>query len=216
MISNSYRSYPVSVSWKALAYYNLYRFLIAFLFVSLYWISRLPEPLGIHNEAVFAIAAHFYLLISIIALFFIQIRKPAFVYQVTCHVLLDIFIITTFIYASAGLNSGFGMLMVIAIAGGSILIPGRVGFFFAAIATLCVLGHEVLLQIIPDRQAPNYIHAGFLGVTYYLTAFISHVLATRVELSEALAEQRALDLENLARLREQRGQRLQSGSLVLS
>jgi two-component system, NtrC family, sensor histidine kinase PilS len=215
MDSKVNRKYPLQISWRALNYYNLYRFLIAFLFVSLYWISQLPEPLGVYDQVVFAVSAHFYLFISIIALFFIQIRKPPFAYQVTGHVLLDILVITAFIYSSAGLNSGFGMLMVIAIAGGSILIPARVGFFFAAIATLCVLGHEVYLQVSPDRQFPNYIHAGFLGVTYFLTAFISHALATRVEQSEALAEKRAIDLQNLARLNEHIVQRLQSGIIVV-
>ena len=202
-------------SWKALTYYNLYRFLIAFLFVSLYWVGQLPQPLGIYDQTAFALTAHLYLLISIVALFFIQLRKPLFVYQVTIHVLVDILVIATFIYSSAGLNSGFGMLMVIAIAGGSLLIPGRVGLFFAAIATLCILGHEVYLHLSPDRLNPNYIHAGILGVTYFLTAFISHALAKRIELSAALAEQRAIDLGNLAKLNEQIVQRLQSGIIVL-
>jgi len=207
--------YPDATSWKALTYYNLYRFLIAFLFVSLYWIGQLPQPLGISDRTIFAVSSHFYLFISVVALFFIQIRKPSFVYQVTGHVLLDILLIASFIYSSAGLNSGFGMLMVIAIAGGSILIPGQIGFFFAAIAAIAVLGHEGFIQLAFDRPSPNYIHAGILGITYFLTAFISHALARRVELSEALAEQRAVDLKTLGRLNEHIVQRLQSGIIVV-
>lgn len=202
-------------SWKALGYYNFYHFLIAFLFVSLFWIGQLPQPLGVYDSVIFALASHFYLIISIAALFFIRIRTPPFVYQVTGHVLIDIVLITLFIYSSAGLNSGFGMLMIIAIAGGCILIPGRVGFFFAAIAAIAVLGHEVYIQLSPLRPSPNYIHAGFLGITYFLTALVSHALAARVEASEALAEQRAVDLENLARLNDHIVQRLQSGIIVL-
>ena len=215
MSSKTLANYSGTSSWRALTYYNLYRFLIAFLFVSLYWIGQLPEPLGIYDRNIFAIAAHFFLIISVAAIFLIQIRKPPFVYQVSSYVLLDILLIATFIYSSAGLNSGFGMLMVIAIAGGSILIPGKVGLFFAAVATISVLGHEIYIQFSLTRPAPNYIHAGFLGVTYFLTAFISQVLASRVTLSEALAEQRAIDLVNLAKLNENIVQRLQSGIIVL-
>jgi len=207
--------YPDTTSWHALGYYNLYRFLIAFLFVSLYWIGQLPQPLGDYDSSVFALASHLYLVISVTALFFIKLRTPPFFYQVTGNVLLDILLIGSFIYSSAGLNSGFGMLMVIAIAGGSILIPGLIGFFFAAIATIVVLGHEVYFQLAENRPLPNYTHAAFLGVTYFLTAAISHVLAKRVELSEALAEQRAVDLKNLGKLNEYIVQRLQSGILVL-
>lgn len=205
-----------STQWRALAYYNVYRFFIALLFVVIYWVGQLPEPLGIYDENVFVLASHAYLLIILAAIFFTYLRKPAFNYQVSVSVLLDLFFISAFIYSSNGLNSGFGMLMVIAIAGGCILIPGRIGFFFAAIATLCVLGHEVYMQLSPERQPPNYIHAGFLGITYFLTAFISHALASRVEKSEALAKQRQVDLENMARLNENIVQRLQSGIIVMS
>ncbi len=207
--------HPNSNTWGALTYYNLYRFLISFLFVALYWISQLPEPLGIYDRLVFAISAHFYLLVSIIAFIFIQIKKPPFNYQVTIQIILEILIIDLFIYSSAGLNSGFGMLHVISIAGGSLLLPGRIGFFFAAIAALSVLGHEVYLQLSVFRASPNYIHAGFLGITYFLTAFISHLLANRIEKTEALAEKQAIDLENLARLNEHIVQRLHSGIIVL-
>jgi two-component system sensor histidine kinase PilS (NtrC family) len=207
--------YTAATSWKALTYYNLYRFLIAFLFVALYWIGQLPDPLGQYDALTFAIASHIYLFLSVSAQLFIRFRHPSFVYQVSGQVLLDIVLISAFIYSSAGLNSGFGMLMVIAIAGGSILIPGRIGFFFAAIATIAVLGHEVYFQLAMDRPTPNYIHAGFLGVTYFVTAFIGHALARKVELSEALAEKRAVDLENLGKLNEHIVQRLQSGIIVL-
>nr|NIQ15637.1 hypothetical protein [Candidatus Dadabacteria bacterium] len=146
-----------TTSWRALSYYNIYRLLIAFLFVSLYWIGQIPEPLGIFDRNVFIITSHFYLLVSLSAFFFIQLRKPPFVLQVVVHVLIDIFVISAFMYSSAGLNSGFGMLMVIAIAGGALLIPGRTGFFFAAVAALCVLSHEIYLGFAPLRIPPNYI-----------------------------------------------------------
>ena len=204
-----------ATTWRALAYYNLYRFLIAFLFVALYWIGQLPDPLGSYDQVTFAVTAHIYAFLSVSAQFFIQIRRPAFVYQVTAQILLDIVMISAFIYSSAGLNSGFGMLMVIAIAGGSILIPGRIGFFFASVATIAVLGHEVYFQLALDRPSPNYIHAGFLGVTYFVTALIGHLLARKVEFTEALAEQRAIDLQNMARLNEHIVQRLQSGIIAL-
>jgi len=207
--------YSAASSWKALTYYNLYRFLIAFLFVSLYWIGQLPEPLGLYDQNTFAVASHVFLFISILSQFLIRLRTPPFFYQVTALVIFDILLIAAFIYSSAGLNSGFGMLMVIAIAGGSILIPGRIGFFFAAIATIVVLGHEVYFQLAMYRPSPNYIHAGFLGITYFVTAFIGHALARKVELSEALALQRAVDLQNMARLNQHIVQRLQSGIIVL-
>ena len=206
---------PAETSWRALTYFNAYRFLVGFLFVSLYWTGQLPEPLGIYDSRLFAVSAHVYLVISLVAAAFIKLQRPPYLLQVTTQVFADVLMISLLMYASAGLSSGFGMILVIVVAGGSLLSPGKIGILFAAVATIAVLGHEVYLQLHRLFAQPNYTHAGFLGVTFFVTAFICNALAARVEESEALAEQRAIALQNLARLNEHIVQHLQSGIVVL-
>ena len=202
-------------AWRALAYFNLYRFLIAFLFVALYWIGQLPDPLGRYDKSLFAISTHIYLVAGVIAHLFIHIQNPPHPFQVFGQVMLDIICITLMIYASGGLNSGFGMLLVITIAGGGLLSPGKIGILYASIATLAILSHEIYVQLVRDYPPPNYTHAGFLGMTFFFTAIISQILAGRVKQSEALAQQRGVDLEKLAKLNEHIVQRLQAGVIVL-
>jgi len=206
---------PGITAWRALTYFNFYRFLIAFLFVALFWIGQLPAPLGVYDSTLFSITVHIYLLFSVIAQLFIRLHTPPHTYQVIIQVLADIVFITLMMYASAGLNSGFGMLLVITVAGGALLSPGIIGILFASIATIAVLGQEIYTHLNQISEASNYIHAGFLGVTYFFTAFISTVLANRVQESEALAQQRGVDLEKLAQLNEYIVQRLQSGIIVV-
>lgn len=210
-----YTKDPDETSWKALSYFNFYRFLIAFLFISLYWASQLPPPLGSYDRILFAVSAHIYLAVSIIILFFIQLKRPRFRMQVATQVLFDIVMITILLHASAGLNSGFGMLLIIAVAGGSILSPGRLGILFAAAATLSVLTHEVYAQLLQIFPEPNYTHAGILGLTFFVTAFICQELSNRVVESRALAERQAADIENLSLLNDNIVQRMQSGILVI-
>ena len=204
-----------ATSWLALTYFNAYRFLVAFLFASLYWIGQLPEPLGVYDRNLFAVAVHAYVLFSLAATFFIRLQWPAYTIQVAGHVATDIIVITLLMYASAGLSSGFGMLLVITVAGGALLIPGKIGILFAAIAAIAVLCHEAYLQLKFPFPQHNYTHAGFLGITFFLTAFIGNALAARVQESEALARQRAIELANLARLNEHIVQHMQSGIIVL-
>ena len=118
-------------------------------------------------------------------------------------------------YASAGLNSGFGMLLVIVVAGGGLLVSNILAFLFASIATIFVLGQEIYAQLHRIYPPPNYTHAGFLGITFFITAFISYMLADRVKKSEQLAEERAIDIEKLAYLNEHIVQRMQSGIIAL-
>lgn len=206
---------PGRIAWRALSYFNLYRFLISFLFVALYWIGQLPDPLGMYDKTLFAFATHIYLGFTLVAHLFVHIQKPSHAYQVFCQVLLDIICITLMMYASAGLNSGFGMLLVITVAGGGLLSPGIIGVLYAALSTIAMIGHEIYVHLVRDFPPPNYIHAGFLGVTFFVTAIISQVLASRVKESEALAQQRGEDLAKLAKLNDHIVQRLQSGIIVL-
>jgi len=205
----------IETSWRALKYFNLYRFLISLLFVGLIWIGQLPEPLGVYNQRLFAFTAHGYLLVSIIIAVVIRMQMPRYKLQVAVHVLIDIIAISLMMYASNGLDSGFGMLLVIAVAGGSILCAGRIAILFAAMAALAVLGQEVYLQFFRYYPPPNYTHAGFLGITYFATAILGHILAARVEKSEALVKQQEIDLESLSRLNEIIVQRMQAGIIVL-
>ena len=206
---------PGITAWNALTYFNFYRFLIAFLFAALIWISQLPAPLGIYDKQLFSISVHFYLLFSITAQFFVRLRKPPYNYQVVIQVMTDIVFISLMMYASAGLNSGFGMLLIIAVAGGGLLSTGKIGILYAATATIAVLGQEVFAQLNRIDYPFNYTHAGILGITFFVTAFISQILASRVYESEALAERRGTDLHKLAQLNESIVQRLQSGILVI-
>jgi two-component system sensor histidine kinase PilS (NtrC family) len=128
---------------------------------------------------------------------------------------MDIIMLLALMYASAGLRSGFGMLLVIAVAGGSMLSTKRVAILFAALATIAVLGEELYAQITQAYPVTNYTHAGFLGITFFVTSFLAQALVKRAELSEALAEQRAYDLQTLAHLNEHIVQRMQSGIVVL-
>jgi two-component system sensor histidine kinase PilS (NtrC family) len=202
-------------SWRALQYFNLYRFLIAFLFVMLIWVGRLPTPLGSYDQFLFSVSSHLYFLLTIIIAFFIKLQIPRYNLQIAMHMMLDILAISLMMFASNGVSSGLGVLLVIAVLGGNILRVGRIAILFAAIAALIVLGQEVYVQFFRYSSLPNYTHAGFLGITFFMTAFLGQVLASKVQESEALAEQRAIDLENLGLLNEYIVQRMQSGLVVL-
>ena len=211
-INNRFGTEPAR-DWRALHYFNAYRIIISSLFVALIWIRQLPEPLGVYDARVFSITAHLYLAISVVIIFFINTRR-AYLLQVSIQTFIDIVLITLMMYASNGLSSGFGMLLVITVAGCSLLSGRRIAIFFAALATIAVLGHELYVQFFLYYRTPNYTHAGLLGITFFITATLGYTLASRVARSEALVKQHAIELANLAQLNEYIVQRLQSGILV--
>ncbi|MCZ6802468.1 MAG: ATPase [Proteobacteria bacterium] len=204
-----------SIYWQALAYFNFYRILLSGLFLFLIYIGQLPQPLGILDERIFSIVSHVYFFIALSFSWFIFEQLPRFNLQIAIHVLVDIILLSLLMYSSNGLSSGFGMLLVIAVAGGSILRAGRISILFAAISTIAVLGHELYIQFFSFFHPVNYTHAGILGATFFITAIIGNILAARVRETEALAEQQAIEINELAKLNEHIVQRMQSGIIVL-
>lgn len=201
--------------WRPLRYFNLYRSVLSGLFVVLVVSGTAPRFLGQHAPELFLMTAILYMGFSVACSFTIRWRRPPFSVQIFAQVMADIVAITLMMYASGGVGSGLGVLLVVAIAGGSILTVGRIALLFAAIGAVAILGQEVYAwayQIFPDTA---YTHSGILGVTFFATAFLAHVLADRLRRSEALALQRGLDLADLSVLNEHIIQRMQSGIVAL-
>ncbi len=213
-LSNSLPGRDTDQIWRPLRYLNLYRILLASLFVSSFFIDANLPQLGSHDPHLFIAVSVVYLLLACIASFTIHWRWLGFQPLAYGLVVLDIIALTLLMRASGGIASGLGMLLVVAITGNSLLLGGRTSILFAAIATLAVLAEQVYAQI--SQTLPvNYTKAGILGATLFATAFLAHVLSRRIRESEELAAQRGVDLANLAQLNQHVIQRMQSGIIVV-
>ena len=201
--------------WTPLHFFNLYRAVISGLFVVLMVWDSAPRPLGIVDQELFLSVALMYFLFSIACGFSVRMRWPAFRTQVLVQVFVDILTITTMMHASGGVTSGMGLLLVVAIAGGSLLTEGRIAILFAAMATLAVLAQQIVAWMDDPVQEAEYYQAAMLGAAFFATAALGFVLARRVRASEALAARREVDLANLAQLNEHIIQRMQSGIMAL-
>jgi len=203
-------------NWKPLYLFNLYRLMVAIFFVGTFLVSDAsPIFLVQFYERLFLITGWLYVGFAILCFFIIEQNWPSLRIQILGEVLVDIIVITILMHASGGVNSGLGMLLVVAIAGGSLLTEGRTAFFFAAVASLCVLIQVSLADLYHGLSAGNYTHAGMLGISFFATAFLAYTLARQVRISEALAKQRGIHLQYLAQLNAQIVQHIQSGIIVV-
>jgi two-component system sensor histidine kinase PilS (NtrC family) len=203
-------------AWKALYLFNLYRLTMASILVITFATDVSPNFLGQFDEPLFLVTGCIYSGLAFASLFTIQHQWPTFSIQVFGQGLLDVVAITLLMHASGGVYSGLGMLLIVAIAGGSLLTEGRTAFFFAAIASLGVLIQVTLVGLIYYGLSYTvYTHTGMLGISFFTTAFLAHALAKRAKVSEALAKQRGFHLQYLAQLNAQIVHNIQSGIVVI-
>lgn len=130
-------------------------------------------------------------------------------------VLTDIIAIAVMMFASDGITSGLGILLIVNLAAGNILIPGQTGLLFPAIASIFVLGNETYLALSNDGDQRLYFQAGLHGIIYFTVSLSMQYLARRLRSSSQLADQQALELNELQRLNELIIQRMLTGIMVL-
>lgn len=207
-----------TLSWTPLKFYTLYRLTLAGLLAALFFMLPAGQGMGSHQPWLYGLTVIAYLLFALLAGFLARLRQPGFGVQVFVQILVDILAIVALIHAGGGLETGLGILLILAVVAGALLLPGRLPYFFAATASLAMFG-ELALTILQTEglrsTSAEFTRAGLLGMALFLTATLAHLLAVRIRESEALAAQRGVDLANLARLNEYVVQRLQSGILVV-
>jgi two-component system sensor histidine kinase PilS (NtrC family) len=204
-----------ALTWKPLRLLSFYRLILAGLLAVLFFSIPEDTGLGARHTDLYTVTAIVYLLFSLLAGFAARLRQPGYELQTVVAVIIDIIAITLLMFASGGLASGLGILLLIAVAAGSILLPGRMAYLFAAVAAMAVMGEEVYSSLFLDiSNTSGYTQAGLLGLALFVTAATTNLMVRRIKDSEALAYRRGIDIANLAKLNAHIVQRLQAGIIV--
>lgn len=201
--------------WKSLRYFNLYRLVIAGLFTLLGAMRRLPPTFTQFDVQLLTGSAALYLIAAIALQIAIERRWFGPHAVRNTQVLVDVAALTLFMHASGGAAGGFGILLVVAVAGACLVAAWRASLLFAALASLAVLVETVFGSLYLGYPAASYTQAGLLGAALFATAVLASVLAEQARQSESLAEARAVALEQMSQLNEHIVQRMRSGIIVL-
>jgi len=206
---------PDAYSWRPLAVLSIYRIVITASLIALFIGTRSTPYLPAERPKLFLATAVTYFALSVIFHLLVRVKIPNFTTQVYAQLGVDILAICTLIHTSGTLGDGLGALMVVAIAGGSMLVPVRMALLLASIASLLLLATQVADGLHGTQQNIGYSQVGFLGVTIFATALLSSLLARRALQNQALADSRAADVRRLEALNGHIVQRLQSGVVAL-
>ena len=203
-------------AWQPLRVLTFYRVILTGLLISIYYLLQDSNPFNVQNHPLFSLTLLGYLAFSVAAGFSTRLHWPAYRFQALLQVLADIGAIALLMHATGGATSALAVLLVIAVATGSLILPGRLAFLFAAVATLTLLFETGLASLAEVKTgAGDITRAGLLGLVLFAAAGLANVLALRARESEALAQQRGIDLANLQQLNQYIIRQLQTGLLVV-
>lgn len=202
-------------SWRPLYLLNIYRLVLSGLFLTVVSLGVGVAVFGNYNRTLFAAVSAVYLCFSVVSWLTIRRRRPGFFIQVYFQVFTDIVLLVLLMHASGSVQSGIGILLIVAIAGGSLLIARKRAVLLAAAATLSMFAEQGYVFLYSDELNTSLTQTGLLGATLFVTATAAQWLARRVRESEELASRRGVDLANMEQLTEYVIERMQTGIIVL-
>ena len=186
--------------WRSLQFFNIFKLVIALVLLGGVLMSDATVQWGSHDRALFVRTTITYLIFGVLSVPLIFARWH-FNVQIALQVFADIVFITILIYASRGVTSGLGLLLLTTLAGAGVISRGRLAIFYAAIASIAVLleqGYEVLVF---QESPAQFLQVGFLCVGFFATALVAQALAKLTRENQAIAEraaQRDIDMANLS------------------
>ena len=198
---------------RALRIFHIYRMIVAALLLILYLAdfgTNVLETAG--DSQWFLILVQSYAAIVLITYGVSYLPRAPLCAQVHLALLVDVVVLVLVSQAAGGTESGLSVLLVPSIAAGGLLLPGRSALAYGALAFLTLAGVSLYSS---EIGYTDLARIGVLGSIFLITAIVSSVLAEKAQRSDTLARERALALEEMARLNETIVQRMQTGLVAV-
>lgn len=202
-------------NWRIVLYLSLYRVFVA-IFLSL---SNFPNTysraFGQDYSQIFFYSSFTYVFFSLAIIQFGFWRWPRFNLQMNSQMIVDITALTLMTFASGGVSSGLGLLMVAPLLASVLVSEARMVMLYTAIATSGVLIVQMFSILTGNEGQFGISTAGILGFVFFLTTGGGILLVNRARKGEALAAERAADLRNMALINQLVIDDLPDGIIVL-
>jgi two-component system sensor histidine kinase PilS (NtrC family) len=202
-------------TWRTLSVFCGYRVVLAIFVVAAFAFLNRFFNLGTQAPEIVVPTLVIFTLFAIALLVPARMREPSLQIQVTAGVFLDVVAIVLLMYASGGVRSGLGVMLLVSLAAAGLITRGRLAYFYAATAALAVLLEQTFQFWRHDAGPQDYLQSGLTSVAFFATAGLASALARYARTSEQIAEERKVDLANLSQINELVIRDMQDGILVV-
>src|SRR5260221_7534919 len=202
-------------TWRTLAVLCTYRMVLAIFVAGAFAFLNRFFNFGIRAPSAVLPGIVSYTVASVILFVPARLREPSLSLQVTAGIVVDVVAIVMLMYASGGVRSGLGVLLLVSLAPARLITRGRLVFFHAAIAAIAIPLEQTVQISRYHAGGQDFVQAGITSAAFFATAGLASALARYARTSEEIAEERKIDLANLSQINELVIRDMQDGILVV-
>jgi two-component system, NtrC family, sensor histidine kinase PilS len=208
-------SAPTDLAWRVIGLLNLYRLLVPVVLISVQAFAGPQWALLATRPRLFLSACIAYLTAAVLLIIARRLEWSSLRIVALVNSGVDAAAMGLILYASGGVSSGLGILLVLPVGAMAVLADHRDAFLFAAVAAIAVLIQQIFVNLENNCPSTDYTTAGVLGAVLFLVAVSAWPIANRLRESEALVRRQEIDLANLAQLSQYIVQHLRESILVV-
>jgi two-component system, NtrC family, sensor histidine kinase PilS len=206
---------PEDFAWRVLILLNLFRLTIATVLLGVFYLVDAPRVVGETDPALAWMALLAMLGVGCAELVLLRRRLLGPEAQTYLQFAADLTAIALLIHASGGISSSLGGILIVSVGTLALVLQSERAFMLAALATLVLLSEQTVAQLQGMTSSAQYAPVGILGAAIFVITAVVQLLRTRIVETEALAEQRGLDLRNVVELNEYIIQHLRESIVVV-
>ena len=206
---------PRDFAWRVLILLNLFRLAVATMLLAIFYLIHEPRIIGDTDPNLAWGALFGMLAVGVVELVLLYRRFPNAMVQLGLQFVADVTAVTLLIHASGGISSGMGGVLVVSVGTLALLLNSERAFLLAALTALALLLEQTVAHFQGMTSPAEYAPAGILGAVIFVITAVVQLLRNRIVETEALAEQRGVDLRNLVELNEYIIQHLRESIVVV-
>ena len=206
---------PTDLARRVVGLLNFYRLLLPPALLAIQYLTAPSPTVGNIHPTLFLSACILYFGAGIVLVLAQRGAWQSLRLLALTHAMVDSIAIAALLYASGGVASGLGILLVLPVGATALLTDSRNAFLIAATASLMLLVQQITSHVGGNATAVDYPTAGVIGAILFLMALGAAPIARRLRESEALVRRQEIDLANLAQLSQYIVQHLRESILVV-
>jgi len=206
---------PSDLAWRVIGLVNLYRLLVPLVLLGILFLPGSQAVLVASRPELFLSTCIVYLCVGVLMIVARRLSWPSIRRVSLLNAAVDSVGIALILYASGGVASGLGILLVLPVGAMAVLGDNRDAFLIAAMAALAVLVQQIFTFLAGEAFIADYTTAGVLGAMLFAISLFVWPIANRLRESEAIVRRQEVDLANMAQLSQYIVQHLRESILVV-
>jgi len=203
------------ITRRELYFFNLYRLLEAVVYLGLILSPMAGDWLNIAHSGLGRTVAFMYCAVAVILVISTDQMRRHLQMSISVALAIDVVAASLVLFSIRGGHSSIPMMLMVNVGVAALLLPFRHSVVLAGLAAAGVMAPSflALLNNIPTER--SIVEAGLFGLAYVAVAALCAYLGRQMRETEALAEQRGVDLLNLEQVNDLIIRRMKTGVLLV-